>query len=52
MRPFRFLHAADLHLDSPFRGLTLEDARISERIRRSTFEAFERRPTPLSLPSS
>lgn len=32
MRPFRFLHAADLHLDSPFRGLTSLPAMIRDRV--------------------
>ncbi len=41
MRAFRFLHAADIHLDSPFRGLTVDDPSICERIRRSTFDAFD-----------
>ncbi len=41
MKPFRFLHAADLHLDSPFRGLTIEEGKLSERIRASTLDAFE-----------
>lgn len=42
MRPFRFAHAADLHIDSPFRGLRDVDKRVSERLRESTFEAYER----------
>lgn len=41
MAPLRFVHAADLHLDSPFRGI----ARLSDRARdvlvNATFEAFE-----------
>lgn len=41
MRPFRFAHAADLHIDSPFRGLRDVDKRVSERLRESTYEAFE-----------
>lgn len=40
MRPFRFVHAADLHIDSPFRGLRDVDKRVGERLRESTFEAF------------
>jgi DNA repair exonuclease SbcCD nuclease subunit len=37
-RPFRFLHLADLHLDTAFRGRS-EDVR--EALRRATREAFE-----------
>lgn len=40
MQPFRFVHAADLHIDSPFRGLRDVDRRVGERLRESTFEAF------------
>lgn len=42
MRPFRFLHAADLHLDSPFRGLTNLPPVIRDYIRESTFIALQR----------
>ncbi len=40
MRPFRFVHAADLHIDSPFSGLRDVDKRVGERLRQSTFDAF------------
>lgn len=40
MQPLRFVHAADLHIDSPFRGLRDVDKRVGERLRQSTFEAF------------
>lgn len=40
MQPFRFVHAADLHIDSPFRGLRDVDRRVGERLRESTFEAY------------
>lgn len=41
MNGFRFIHAADLHLDSPFRGMShLPDA-IRHRVRESTFLAFQ-----------
>jgi len=37
-----FVHTADLHLDSPFKGVTAENApHVSERLRRATFEVFE-----------
>ncbi len=38
---FRFVHAADLHLDSPFRSVGAEGAWF-ERFQRSTFDAFAR----------
>lgn len=38
----RFIHTADLHLDSPFKGMTgLPPARLNE-LRESTFTAFNR----------
>lgn len=42
MSSIRFIHAADLHLDSPFKGVTgLSPARLNE-LRESTFTAFDR----------
>ena len=41
MGTFRFLHAADIHLDSPLRGLTGQEGSAAERIRNATREAFE-----------
>lgn len=38
---FTFLHAADVHLDSPLRGLSGLDPSVAERIRTATREAFE-----------
>jgi DNA repair exonuclease SbcCD nuclease subunit len=38
---FKFVHAADLHLDSPFRGVAT-DGRLWELFRRSTLKAFSR----------
>jgi len=38
---FRFLHAADIHLDSPLRGLAGQEGSSGERIRGATREAFE-----------
>ncbi|MDF2814932.1 MAG: repair exonuclease [Paenibacillus sp.] len=40
MRAFRFMHAADLHLDSPFKGLSSLPQLIRETIRESTFQAL------------
>src|SRR5690625_446737 len=37
-----FIHAADLHLDSPFKGLTRLPDVVFETIRQSTFHAFDR----------
>ncbi len=36
-----FIHAADLHLDSPFIGLQQVDEEIARRLRNATFEAFD-----------
>jgi|SRR5690625_50435 len=36
-----FLHAADLHLDSPFKGLTHIPDTIFQQIRNSTFDALD-----------
>jgi len=38
----KFVHAADLHIDSPLRGLTRYEGAPVERARRATREAFER----------
>jgi len=42
MRPVRFIHAADLHLDAPFAGVDASDPRVRSALVASTFEAFER----------
>jgi DNA repair exonuclease SbcCD nuclease subunit len=38
--PFRFVHAADIHLDSPSRSLALRDATLADLIGNATREAF------------
>ena len=38
----RFVHAADLHLDSPFKGIRETEARVADVLRHATFEAYER----------
>ncbi len=38
----KFIHAADLHLDSPMRGLGTTDPEIAETIRNASRRAFER----------
>lgn len=42
MMTFRFIHAADLHLDSPFRGMQGLPQTIRERVRESTFAALDK----------
>ena len=37
---FRFIHAADLHLDSPFKGLKATDQAVGDKLRRATFDAY------------
>lgn len=40
--PFRFIHAADLHLDSPFRGMSKVPNELKEKLMASTFGALRR----------
>ncbi|MGY6710168.1 MAG: metallophosphoesterase family protein [Rhizobiaceae bacterium] len=40
MNSFRFLHAADLHLGSPFSGLAVKDEQVAEQFARATRDAF------------
>ncbi|QFT88253.1 putative metallophosphoesterase YhaO [Bacillus sp. THAF10] len=42
MVKIRFLHAADLHLDSPFKGLEHLPAEIFQKVRKSTFQSLTR----------
>lgn len=39
---FRFVHTADVHLDSPLRSLALRDPDVAELIGNATRQAFER----------
>ena len=41
MRPFRFIHTGDIHLDSPLRGLSGHQGAAAERIRTATRAAFD-----------
>lgn len=42
MARLRFVHAADLHLDSPFRGIRNEaPEHVADTLRRATFEAYD-----------
>lgn len=38
--PFRFIHAADLHLDSPFRGMNKVPEALRDKLLSSTFTAL------------
>jgi len=38
----RFVHAADLHLDAPFQGVSAVDERVSRALAEATYEAFRR----------
>lgn len=42
MTSIRFIHTADLHLDSPFKGMTGLSATALQTVRNSTFAAFDR----------
>lgn len=39
---FRFVHAADFHLDSPFTGVRETEPQVAEILRRATFTAYQR----------
>ena len=41
MASFRFIHTADIHLDSPLRGLAGYEGPVVERIRTATRQAFD-----------
>ena len=41
MTSIRFFHVADLHLDSPFKGVTSMPDHLLNTLRESTFEAFQ-----------
>jgi exonuclease SbcD len=40
MKRWRFMHAADLHLDSPFKGMSDLPQQLRERVRESTFQSL------------
>ncbi|RIW30942.1 DNA repair exonuclease [Bacillus salacetis] len=42
MNEIRFIHTADLHLDSPFKGLKHLPEELFQRVRNSTFRSLER----------
>ncbi len=41
MKPFRFVHTADLHVDSPFKGLSEVAPALQNTMREATFKAVE-----------
>jgi len=41
MESFKFVHSADLHLDTPFSGISEIDDRIANRLRDATLQAFD-----------
>jgi len=41
-KAFKFVHCADLHLGSRFKGLDAVDPAMAERMRRSIFDSFKR----------
>ncbi len=41
MEPLRFIHCADLHIDSPFKGISKYNERLAEVLNDSTFRSFE-----------
>ncbi|MCH8313740.1 MAG: metallophosphoesterase [Nitrospinae bacterium] len=41
MSSFRFIHCSDLHIDSPFKGLSSAKPELANRLRASTSQAFQ-----------
>ncbi len=41
MSSFRFVHAADLHLDAPFQGLSQVSPETGQKLRQATFQALQ-----------
>ena len=41
MASFRFLHCSDLHIDSPFKGLSMAQPSLAESLRKATSEIPE-----------
>ena len=42
MTAYRFVHAADVHLDSPLRSLALRDPRLAEFVGNASRQVFSR----------
>ncbi|MFO8067256.1 MAG: metallophosphoesterase [Bacteroidales bacterium] len=41
MPKIKFVHTADLHLDTPFKGLTQHNATLAERLKNATLKSFD-----------
>ena len=41
MKAFSFIHTADLHLDSPFKGISEINERVGSELAQATFKAFD-----------
>ncbi len=41
MKPFTFVHAADLHIGSPFKGVSASSASLAAALRDATLQAFQ-----------
>ena len=41
MESLRFVHAADLHIDSPFQGMDQVNSVVAQRLRESPYEAYQ-----------
>lgn len=42
MKEFSFIHTADLHLDSPFKGISEISSEVSSELTNATFTAFDK----------
>ena len=42
MTKIKFIHSADLHLDTPFRGLLSINSELADRLKDATFKSFEK----------
>lgn len=42
MRPFTFIHAADLHLDSPFKGIGEHTPSVADALRKANYGVLDR----------
>ncbi len=41
MNPFSFVHCSDLHIDSPFKGVTAQSARIALQLQAATMQSYQ-----------
>ena len=42
MKPIKFIHCADLHIDSPFKGIASSNPGLAEILRESTYQSFNK----------